>query len=338
MIDMERGNTEAGEEDSAWYVHLANEDFGGTSVEVTLTDIENDIVGEVTGCLEQRGKMAIMSANDDDDMAVKEVNVLSAEDKRRKYEQLIDDVREYYERRSETDGPSFPFSWCESCKDEINLWTYWQGRGNLSPDVLVVGQDWGRADKDDPCIKNIEAKPERFYFEDVEHSRFSTDRNLAELIHELDNEWRPLERRCGELFFTNFILGYRIGKSTGGDVLKWVTPQVEDHFKRLIAILEPKVILCLGKATYFAAVKSLTGKTPARRMWAEVAGGAPIEVAFGKWIYPIFPLNHPSHNGAMSIRNRDRKGCEGKTDLELLGEGWGKIPAYLKMERKPNCD
>ena len=52
----------------------------------------------------------------------------------------------------------------------------------------------------------------------------------------------------------------------------------------------------------------------------------------------FFPLSHPSHNGAMSIRNRDRKGCEGKTDFELLGEGWGKIPAYLKMERKPNCD
>ena len=44
---MERGNIEAGEEDSVRYVHIANEDFNGTPVEVTLTDTENGIVGEV---------------------------------------------------------------------------------------------------------------------------------------------------------------------------------------------------------------------------------------------------------------------------------------------------
>ena len=38
--------------------------------------------------------------------------------------------------------------WCKEC-EEINLWTYWQGRNQLDADILLVGQDWGNPWADD---------------------------------------------------------------------------------------------------------------------------------------------------------------------------------------------
>lgn len=32
--------------------------------------------------------------------------------------------------------------WDGSECEEINLWTYWHGKGSYSPNVVVVGQDW----------------------------------------------------------------------------------------------------------------------------------------------------------------------------------------------------
>ncbi len=31
--------------------------------------------------------------------------------------------------------------WCDACKKEINLWSYWQG--SLDAKIMLVGQDWG---------------------------------------------------------------------------------------------------------------------------------------------------------------------------------------------------
>ena len=55
--------------------------------------------------------------------------------KEAKYTKLIEKVKNSYQ--SNPNG----LTWCDDCK-EINLWTYWQGRGNLNAKILLVGQDW----------------------------------------------------------------------------------------------------------------------------------------------------------------------------------------------------
>ena len=52
------------------------------------------------------------------------------------YQELIADVQKAYLSESRE------LRWCKECK-EINLWAYWQGRGHLDADIMLVGQDWG---------------------------------------------------------------------------------------------------------------------------------------------------------------------------------------------------
>jgi hypothetical protein len=59
------------------------------------------------------------------------------------YQALISDVKAFYEAQGKQhDNEPVYLTWCDACK-EINLWTYWQGRGNLDARIMLVGQDWG---------------------------------------------------------------------------------------------------------------------------------------------------------------------------------------------------
>jgi len=59
------------------------------------------------------------------------------------YSNLVIRVRQSYPfyRESEYDE-GLRLYWFNDC-EEINLWTYWQGRGNLDAQIMLVGQDWG---------------------------------------------------------------------------------------------------------------------------------------------------------------------------------------------------
>ena len=50
------------------------------------------------------------------------------------YQELIADVQKAYLSESRE------LRWCKECK-EINLWAYWQGRGHLDADIMLVGQE-----------------------------------------------------------------------------------------------------------------------------------------------------------------------------------------------------
>ncbi|MCQ2510902.1 MAG: uracil-DNA glycosylase family protein, partial [Lachnospiraceae bacterium] len=59
------------------------------------------------------------------------------------------------------------------------------------------------------------------------------------------------EKTYEDLFFTNLIPGFRAsGKSTGGFSQNWITETVKEEFKALVEILEPQIIICLGRAVY----------------------------------------------------------------------------------------
>ena len=64
------------------------------------------------------------------------------------YQELIADVQKAYLSESRE------LRWCEECK-EINLWAYWQGRGHLDADIMLVGQDWGCPKTSVETMKNV---------------------------------------------------------------------------------------------------------------------------------------------------------------------------------------
>lgn len=64
-------------------------------------------------------------------------------EKEKQYRELIADVKRFYENeaRLHQHEPLY-LGWYDGC-EEINLWTYWQGRGCLDARIMLVGQDWG---------------------------------------------------------------------------------------------------------------------------------------------------------------------------------------------------
>ena len=104
-------------------------------------------------------------------------------DKKQAYQELISDVKEYYKAQEATykDDPIF-LTWYDDC-EEINLWTYWQGRGSLDAKIMLVGQDWGSpadAAKDYMAqFAEINAGSRSSYWLD---GKSITDNNLIELF------------------------------------------------------------------------------------------------------------------------------------------------------------
>lgn len=138
--------------------------------------------------------------------------------------------------------------------NQINLWTYWQGHQykdiDKGVDILLVGQDWGNPSKDPQTISRIEAiqtgKSNSFY--DDHNSR--TDINLKELFKVFGCDIEKAKPGL-RLFFTNYSLGYRKGKETGG-MTKTLMREDAELFDDLVKAIKPKIIICLGKDTYEA--------------------------------------------------------------------------------------
>ena len=146
--------------------------------------------------------------------------------------------------------------------DQINLWTYWQGHQyadiDKGVDILLVGQDWGNPEKDEKTIKRIEAlqadKKNGFY---NDHAS-KTDENLKELFKCFGCDIEKADPGL-RLFFTNYSLGYRKGKETGG-MTRTLLREDAELFDDLVKTIKPKIIICLGKITYEAVTnQNVTG-------------------------------------------------------------------------------
>lgn len=170
--------------------------------------------------------------------------------KEERYAWLIEEARASYPQA----GQPGELVWCDDCREEINLWTYWQGRGCLDPDILVVGQDWGNPNTPEgrSCLEAI--KTGRDY---LSSSRFPADQRLAELFKAVwpDSGLGNVRQKNERLFFTNLILGYRTGKNTGP--LKAAQFKHDlGHFKTLVHILRPRAVICLGQKTFTYALRA----------------------------------------------------------------------------------
>ena len=234
-------------------------------------------------------------------------------DKRKQYEELIRDVRDFYMSRKESDRAVY-LEWCDDCRQHINLWSYWQG--SLNARIVVVGQDWGCPEKS-AVLNNIKALNEETESEYHVDTDSITDRNLCMLLDSIDF---PAETYNPDLFFTNLALGYRNKGLTGGFRQSWLR-ECEPFFRQLVDIVDPEVIICLGR-NVFVSVTRVMGKKVRVSKYNDFieSGENPVQMNG----YMIFAEAHCGYFGTI---NRARGSSQ--NGIELQVEDWKRIKQVL---------
>ena len=173
------------------------------------------------------------------------------ENRHSRYRDLCQRVKNDYKMREECEKnqKGLRLLGCSEC-EEINLWTYWQGRGNMYPKILLVGQDWWNLEDSyaQAIIKNVRAinSGATYNCNEGMNPACKTDENLIELFASLECGYDDLfHKPYKDLFFTNICLGYRSEGASGGLKTKYIDMDIK-YFKELVEILEPRVIICLG--------------------------------------------------------------------------------------------
>ena len=252
---------------------------------------------------------------------------LTTEGKEEAYQALISDVKGFYEAQAKLhEHEPVHLTWCDAC-EEINLWTYWQGRGNLDAEIFVVGQDWGEPKEDSEILKNIceinDGIRTDYHFDEYN----PTDCNLAKLFYSIGIPI-PSGERDPRLFFANFVLGYRNHGLTGGFKSRWIREN-EGFFLRLAEIIDPKIIICLGRNVFTGVTRSLGKPVRMRNYNAFITGSqnpVTVKLPSGKEAL-VFAM---AHCGVIGTLNRNRpKDPSGKTGLGLQEEDWARIKDYL---------
>lgn len=250
--------------------------------------------------------------------------------KERAYQALISDVKEYYiaQEAIHKNDPSY-LAWYENC-EEINLWTYWQGRGNLNAKIMLVGQDWGSpTDASEQYMAQfaeINTGCRSLYWLD---GTSITDNNLIKLFSSLGYDISSGAPWNSDLFFTNFVLGYRNKGFSGKFTSRWLN-ESKDFFFRLVNVIEPKVIICLGRHTFRGVMMAFGQKVRIENYNAYITSkDNPVVVTLssGQKAY-VFA---EAHCGAMGTLNRNRlKDPDRATGIDLQVKDWARIKEYLK--------
>lgn len=234
--------------------------------------------------------------------------------KQERYRWLVEKAKSSYP----PEGSGAEVTWCDVCEDEINLWTYWKGRGCLDPEILVVGKDWGdpRSKECEPAFENL--RQGRPYFE---NDSSPTDQNLVYLLERTFGEnWA--ERR---LFFTNMLLGYRANGNTG--TLKTSPVQDRAFFKELVNILRPRIVICLGARTFETAITVFGERVPFQ-------GGYKFALNERKTVADVNGIRFfgVAHCGTLGCMNRagNKKGLSIEECLELQVRDWTMIADYMR--------
>ena len=233
--------------------------------------------------------------------------------KEEQYRNLIRDVQEFYHSR-EPSNHSVYLRWCDDCKKHINLWSYWQG--SLDAEIMVVGQDWG-CPEETPVMENIRAinaSEEETYHIDPDSI---TDQNLCTLLASIG---KPAEKKNPDLFLTNLALGYRNKGLTGDFRSEWLR-ECEPFFRRLVDIVDPQIIICLGRRVFAGVTRAMGIRIKIGRYndFIESAEN-PVEIG-GRLVFA------EAHCGYFGTFNRARG--TGRDGMEILIADWKRIKARI---------
>ena len=246
------------------------------------------------------------------------------------YNTLVSEVRNcpYLDKCNQIKGKNtVQLEKCELC-DEVNLWAYWQGgRNNLDADILLVGQDWGNyKDKNgNLLLEFIEGRKTNSQFPYLPTTPKSiTDINLIRLFDEcLGITIGPQYVSNPKLFFTNFVMCYRKQdeRISSGFKKSWAN-NCKEYFIKLVNIIEPKIVICLGRSVFDSVLKA-AGKPTLKGSYNVIIERSYQILKIGNVECAVFPV---AHCGTFGTLNRNEK----KNDsLEIQKKDWRRIKEYL---------
>jgi len=184
--------------------------------------------------------------------------------------------------------------------DEIGAWSRWQG--NLDAELMVIGQDWGDVAS--------------FVREKGGSTNTSkTNTTLVELLASIGFQIRLPRENSGRsaVFLTNAVLCLKDGGAQARVREEWLSNCGTRFLRPLIDLVQPKMVVCLGKRAYHAAVNAY-GISPGTFSRA-VESEAPVPLTEGIYAFAVY------HCGAR-ILNTHRK-------LAAQLDDWQRIAKFL---------
>ena len=147
------------------------------------------------------------------------------------------------------------------------------------------------------------------------------DLNLCRLFKSIGKD---IAKDNPSVFFTNFVLCYRAGDSgiSGGFKQKWGN-NCSPFFERLVRIIEPKVIICLGRVVYYNVLKTAKIKCQ-KGTYNDIITGKPVIADFGGHGCKIFPV---AHCGTLGTANRNNGNSN--SDIKLQKQDWARIKVEI---------
>lgn len=231
-------------------------------------------------------------------------------------------------------------SLCPGC-NEVNLWTYWEGgRDRLDAEILLVGQDFGHipdVEVTEKALKQAgDAQGQIQYKKLFAPMNSVTDDNLCRLFEVIKgceavgSDFEKAERNCKNVFFTNYVCCYREGNTSGGFNKEW-TENCKDNFKELVEIIQPKVIICLGRRI-FDSVLVAAGMKRSKGSYNDTVLKGAVSASFGNTAATVFPMAHPGTMGTLNrCKAKDNPGMKQSMEkgLELQIRDWEMINEYI---------
>lgn len=153
----------------------------------------------------------------------------------------------------------------------------------------------------------------------------ATDENLKDLFADPEGFSCDLDKKQPDLFFTNLIPWYRRKeKNISRFRTAWLTDFVKKYFRDLVRILEPEVIMCLGKDTYLGVLDSLglRKENPIKqRLYTEFLDSGRN--------YVCYPIEEQIHCTVWALKHCGRQGSAGRC-VDKQREDWREVLKSIK--------
>ncbi len=183
---------------------------------------------------------------------------------------------------------------------EIGPWLEVWKVNSLDADILVLGQDWGSIKE----YKEYGLNKEPYGI---------TDDNLEKLLKEIDPASHLSKGNTGKhkYFFTNLILCYKEGGISAKIPACYYDNCRTNFFNELLEIIQPKVIITLGRSVLMALSRDDSFKNANNIALSKTSFNSIIDAGFNNSFYyrikdktiPIIPI---AHTGGMGTANRNR--------------------------------